>query len=192
MRDRAHPHTTGQFGERLTDEAGTSSRFNPPLLTKPAQPIRDAVTYASAILDRLARHPRAAEGLRRRRCGPQGGRGGQHPGQRDYVAAARQLPRGSAAPAGEGGAAVGGAGRGLWRHHRHCGQQVYGQRRIQSVSDPFLGWTTRGYRPFFVRQLRDMKDFIDPKRLRGGGPRLHGDLSGPSWPRRTPAPGTRR
>jgi uncharacterized protein (DUF2252 family) len=52
--------------------------------------------------------------------------------------------------------------------HPHCGQQVVdGQRRIQSVSDPFLGWTTVGSRPFFVRQLRDMKDSVDPKHLQG-------------------------
>jgi hypothetical protein len=45
---------------------------------------------------------------------------------------------------------------------------VDGQRRIQSVSDPFLGWTNVGSRPFFVRQLRDMKDSVEPRVLYGG------------------------
>jgi uncharacterized protein (DUF2252 family) len=50
----------------------------------------------------------------------------------------------------------------------HAGEHVVdGQRRIQSVSDPFLGWTTVGARPFFVRQLRDMKGGVHPELLRG-------------------------
>ncbi len=53
-------------------------------------------------------------------------------------------------------------------HHRHYGRRVVdGQRRIQSVSDPFLGWTSVGSRPYFVRQLRDMKAGADPKLLLG-------------------------
>jgi hypothetical protein len=44
---------------------------------------------------------------------------------------------------------------------------VDGQRRIQSVSDPFLGWTNVGSRPFYVRQLRDMKGGIRPEELKG-------------------------
>lgn len=52
--------------------------------------------------------------------------------------------------------------------HTHLGQQVVdGQRRIQSVSDPFLGWTEVGPRPFYVRQLRDMKGGIRPDELLG-------------------------
>jgi hypothetical protein len=63
--------------------------------------------------------------------------------------------------------------------HPHCGQQVVdGQRRIQSVSDPFLGWTTVGSRPFFVRQLRDMKDSVDPKHLQGAVLRDYAETCG--------------
>jgi uncharacterized protein (DUF2252 family) len=51
---------------------------------------------------------------------------------------------------------------------RHHGERVVdGQRRIQSVSDPFLGWTTVGSRAYYVRQLRDMKGGVDPDSLQG-------------------------
>ena len=47
--------------------------------------------------------------------------------------------------------------------HVHHGQHVVdGQRRIQSVSDPFIGWTDVGTRPYYVRQLRDMKGVCTP------------------------------
>ena len=68
--------------------------------------------------------------------------------------------------------------RGLVRHRHHGQQVVDGQRRIQSVSDPFLGWTSVGSRPFFVRQLRDMKDSVDPKRLRGAVLRDYAETCG--------------
>ena len=50
--------------------------------------------------------------------------------------------------------------------YAHPGQRVVdGQRRIQSVSDPFLGWTSFGGHDYYVRQLRDMKGAVDPTRL---------------------------
>ena len=55
--------------------------------------------------------------------------------------------------------------------HRHQGQRVVEyQQALQTVSDPFLGWTTVGDHQFYVRQFRDMKgaitvDGIDPAAL---------------------------
>ncbi len=50
----------------------------------------------------------------------------------------------------------------------HHGEHVVdGQRRIQSVSDPFLGWTNVGSRSYYVRQLRDMKGGVRPEMLQG-------------------------
>jgi uncharacterized protein (DUF2252 family) len=44
----------------------------------------------------------------------------------------------------------------------HQGERVVtGQRRLQAVSDEFLGFTTIGSRHFYVRQLRDMKGSVD-------------------------------
>jgi uncharacterized protein (DUF2252 family) len=42
-----------------------------------------------------------------------------------------------------------------------------GQQRMQTVTDPFLGWTTIDRRPFLVRQLADHKAAIDPAQLKG-------------------------
>ncbi|WP_082655823.1 DUF2252 domain-containing protein [Aureimonas sp. D3] len=44
---------------------------------------------------------------------------------------------------------------------------VYGQRLLQAVGDPLLGWTTINDRPFYVRQMRNMKGEI-PHSLLGG------------------------
>jgi uncharacterized protein (DUF2252 family) len=50
---------------------------------------------------------------------------------------------------------------------RHEGQRVVeGQRWMQTVSDPLLGWATVDGRPYLVRQFRDMKGSIDPSLLR--------------------------
>ncbi len=50
----------------------------------------------------------------------------------------------------------------------HEGERVAaGQHRMQTVSDPFLGWTTVQGRPFLVRQLADHKASLDPADLRG-------------------------
>jgi uncharacterized protein (DUF2252 family) len=42
-----------------------------------------------------------------------------------------------------------------------------GQKRLQTVTDPFVGWTTIGKREYLVRQLADHKASIDPKELKG-------------------------
>lgn len=44
-----------------------------------------------------------------------------------------------------------------------------GQRAIQPLSDPFLGWTTIGTHHFLVRQLNDHKGSIDLESLAGDG-----------------------
>jgi len=44
-----------------------------------------------------------------------------------------------------------------------------GQRAIQPISDPLLGWTTVGRHHYLVRQLNDHKGSVDLQRLRGGG-----------------------
>ncbi|MFD0894382.1 DUF2252 domain-containing protein [Luteolibacter ambystomatis] len=50
----------------------------------------------------------------------------------------------------------------------HHGQRVaQGQQRMQTVSDPFLGWTTIGDRHFLVRQVADRNAAIDPQDLKG-------------------------
>jgi uncharacterized protein (DUF2252 family) len=50
---------------------------------------------------------------------------------------------------------------------RHEGQRVIeGQRWMQTVSDPLLGWATVDGRPYLVRQFRDMKGSIDPSLLK--------------------------
>ena len=52
----------------------------------------------------------------------------------------------------------------------HQGRRVAeGQHRMQTVADPFLGWTTIAGEHFLVRQLADHKASIDP-----------GDLTGPT------------
>ncbi|WP_336487774.1 DUF2252 domain-containing protein [Methylobacterium nigriterrae] len=43
----------------------------------------------------------------------------------------------------------------------HEGERViYGQRLLQGVGDPLLGWTTVEGRPFYVRQMKNMKGDI--------------------------------
>jgi uncharacterized protein (DUF2252 family) len=50
----------------------------------------------------------------------------------------------------------------------HHGERVAeGQHRMQTLSDPFLGWTSVSGRPFIVRQLSDHKASLDPRLLRG-------------------------
>jgi uncharacterized protein (DUF2252 family) len=50
---------------------------------------------------------------------------------------------------------------------RHEGQRIVeGQRWMQTVSDPLLGWATVDGRPYLVRQFRDMKGSIDPSLLK--------------------------
>jgi uncharacterized protein (DUF2252 family) len=50
----------------------------------------------------------------------------------------------------------------------HQGRRVAeGQRRMQTVGDPFLGWTSIEGRDFLVRQLADHKAAVDPQDLKG-------------------------
>ena len=51
-----------------------------------------------------------------------------------------------------------GDGREGWR-------VVAGQRVLQAVSDPFLGWITYDGRDYYCRQFRDMKGAIDLESL---------------------------
>ncbi|KQT54979.1 hypothetical protein ASG43_03605 [Aureimonas sp. Leaf454] len=44
---------------------------------------------------------------------------------------------------------------------------VYGQRLLQAVGDPLLGWTTIDDRPFYVRQMKNMKGEIPHSLLTG-------------------------
>jgi uncharacterized protein (DUF2252 family) len=46
---------------------------------------------------------------------------------------------------------------------------VEGQRRMQALSDPFLGWTSMDGRDYLVRQLSDHKAGIDDTQLQGNG-----------------------
>jgi uncharacterized protein (DUF2252 family) len=45
---------------------------------------------------------------------------------------------------------------------RHGQRVVVGQRLMQAISDPFLGWAPFAERDFYVRQLRDMKGQTGP------------------------------
>ena len=48
----------------------------------------------------------------------------------------------------------------------HAGQRVVaGQKIMQAVSDPFLGWTSSAGRHYYVRQFRDMKGSVEVERL---------------------------
>ncbi|WP_370875582.1 DUF2252 domain-containing protein [Methylobacterium amylolyticum] len=50
----------------------------------------------------------------------------------------------------------------------HEGERViYGQRLLQAVGDPLLGWTTIKGRPFYVRQMKNMKGEIPVARMTG-------------------------
>lgn len=50
----------------------------------------------------------------------------------------------------------------------HQGRRAaQGQQRMQTVADPFLGWTTIDGRDFLVRQLADHKAAINPDDLKG-------------------------
>lgn len=52
--------------------------------------------------------------------------------------------------------------------YKHGGQRVvYGQRLLQAAGDPLLGWTTMEGRPFYVRQMKNMKGAIPTEWLSG-------------------------
>jgi uncharacterized protein (DUF2252 family) len=48
----------------------------------------------------------------------------------------------------------------------HEGRRVvYGQRLMQALGDPLLGWTTIDGLPYYVRQMRNLKGSIAPEKL---------------------------
>ncbi len=50
----------------------------------------------------------------------------------------------------------------------HQGERViYGQRLLQAVGDPLLGWTSIAGRPFYVRQMKNLKGAIPIARMSG-------------------------
>lgn len=52
--------------------------------------------------------------------------------------------------------------------YKHQGQRVvYGQRLLQAAGDPMLGWTTMEGRPFYVRQMKNLKGAIPTEWLSG-------------------------
>lgn len=61
----------------------------------------------------------------------------------------------------------------------HQGQRVAeGQRAMQFLSDPFLGWTTIGHRKYLVRQLNDHKASIEVEDLKGPGLLEYAEMCG--------------
>lgn len=61
----------------------------------------------------------------------------------------------------------------------HGGQRVAdGQRAMQYLSDPFLGWTTIEKRNYLVRQLNDHKAAISLEALKGEGLEQYAELCG--------------
>lgn len=63
--------------------------------------------------------------------------------------------------------------------YTHPGQRIVdGQRRLQSVADPFLGWTSFGGHHYYVRQLGDMRGTVDPTRLDGAQLSEYGRICG--------------
>lgn len=61
----------------------------------------------------------------------------------------------------------------------HEGRRVVlGQRRMQIVSDPLLGWTRVDGRPFQVRQFRNRKGSVDPAALAPGQLDDYGRMTG--------------
>ncbi len=61
----------------------------------------------------------------------------------------------------------------------HAGERVVaGQKIMQAVSDPFLGWTSSEGRAYYVRQFRDMKGSIEVERLSADLLRDYGVLCG--------------
>ncbi|MDE3010331.1 MAG: DUF2252 domain-containing protein [Pseudomonadota bacterium] len=57
----------------------------------------------------------------------------------------------------------------LPRDFRHHGRRVvHGQRLLQAAGDPLMGWTTMDGRPYYVRQMRNMKGGIPTEWLAPG------------------------
>jgi uncharacterized protein (DUF2252 family) len=61
----------------------------------------------------------------------------------------------------------------------HQGRRVAeGQRKVQPLSDPLLGWNRIGTHDYLVRQLNDHKGSIDLENLRGGGLESLAEIAG--------------
>lgn len=179
-RKRAYGRTNAQLGVRMTQAGGTRLRIAPPLLTAVTGRTRDAVlasldpyleTVSPDIQELLKDYGVLDVAHKVVGVGSVGTRDyvvllqGNHVGDELFLQVKEALPSVVRDPA--------------LPHHRHHGRQVVdGQRRIQSVSDPFLGWTSVGSRPYFVRQLRDMKAGADPKLLVGPILRDYAELCG--------------
>jgi uncharacterized protein (DUF2252 family) len=73
----------------------------------------------------------------------------------------------------------------------HQGRRVVdGQRLMQAVSDPFLGWTQdAGGRDYYVRQLRDMKRSLDINMMKQSELGDYGELCGWALARAHAKPG---
>ena len=179
-RKRAYSRTNAQLGVRMTEGGGTRLRAAPPLLTPVTIRTRDAVlealnsylgTVSPDIQELLKDFGVLDVAHKVVGVGSVGTRDyvvllqGNHVGDELFLQVKEALPTVVRDPA-------------LPRHPHHGRQVVDGQRRIQSVSDPFLGWTSVGARPFFVRQLRDMKAGADPRLLQGAVLRDYAELCG--------------
>jgi uncharacterized protein (DUF2252 family) len=179
-RKRAYSRTNAQLGVQMTQAGGTRLRSDPPLLTPVTGRVREAVlasldayleTVSPDIQELLKDYGVLDVAHKVVGVGSVGTRDyvvllqGNHVGDELFLQVKEALPSVVRDPA-------------LPRHHHHGQQVVDGQRRIQSVSDPFLGWTNVGARPFFVRQLRDMKAGADPKLLLGPVLRDYAELCG--------------
>lgn len=63
--------------------------------------------------------------------------------------------------------------------YAHQGRRVAdGQRKVQPLSDPLLGWTRIGQHDYLVRQLNDHKGSIDIENLRGAGLNSLAEIAG--------------
>jgi uncharacterized protein (DUF2252 family) len=55
---------------------------------------------------------------------------------------------------------------GLPEPFNHEGQRVvHGQRLMQSLGDPMLGWTSIDGQPYYVRQMRNLKGSFAPEKM---------------------------
>ena len=166
---RAHRRTHEQVGVRLTETGGGRFHMDPPVLTSPNSRIRDSVldaldgyltTVSPDIRELLKDYGVLDVAHKVVGVGSVGTRDyivllqGNHEGDHLFLQVKEALPSVVRDPA--------------LSSHTHQGEHViHGQRRIQSVSDPFLGWTNVGTRPYYVRQLRDMKGGVRPEQLQG-------------------------
>ena len=168
-RKRAHRRTQEQLGVRMTDEGGGRFHPDPPVLSIPDRRIRDSVlgaldmyltTVSPDIHELLKDYGVLDIAHKVVGVGSVGTRDyivllqGNHDGDHLFLQVKEALPSVVRDPE-------------LASHVHHGQHVVDGQRRIQSVSDPFLGWTDVGTRPYYVRQLRDMKGGVHPDQLRG-------------------------